>query len=331
MPRLLRLALLLIAIATLGLVDYATGPDYGFSLFYLIPIVAVGWFGYRTEAVTTGVAASIAWLVADYFSFHAALPVTLWNAFTRMAIFVAMGFMMSRLREERELLRRTNEELESFTYSVSHDLRAPLVHIGSFAAKLAKRIEALADDESRRYVKTISDSASETLKLIDDLLEFSRLGRKDVQHSPVDLNEIVAGVRAEIDPDMSGRTVSWIIHPLPIVQGDAAMIRVVLQNLISNAVKYTGRSDAPTIEIGSREENGADVVFVRDNGVGFDPQYSSKLFRVFERLHNRDEFDGSGIGLAIAHRVVTRHRWRIWAEGAVDRGATFYVALPSKS
>jgi light-regulated signal transduction histidine kinase (bacteriophytochrome) len=329
MPRPLRLVLVLIAIAILGWIDYATGPDYGFSLFYLIPIVIVGWTGVSADAMIAAVAASIAWLVADYFAFHAALVVTLWNGFTRMAIFVAMGVMMSRLRAERERLERSNEELESFTYSVSHDLRAPLVHIGSFAAKLDKRTAGQTDDESRRYVKTISDSASEALKLIDDLLEFSRLGRKDVRHSPVDLNEIVASVRAETEHGLNGRQVNWIVHPLPMVRGDAAMIRVVMQNLISNAVKYTGRSDAPTIEIGGREESGSNVVFVRDNGVGFDPQYSSKLFRVFERLHDRDEFDGMGIGLAIAHRVVTRHSGRIWAEGAVDRGATFYVALPA--
>ena len=330
MPRPLRLALILIAIGILGWIDYATGPDYGFSLFYLIPIVMVGWAGISADAMIAGVAASIAWLVADYFASHAAVPVTLWNGFTRMAIFVAVGVMMSRLRAERERLQRSNEELESFTYSVSHDLRAPLVHIGSFAAKLDQRTAGRADDESRRYVKTISDSASEALKLIDDLLEFSRLGRKDVQHSPVDLNEIVASVRTEMEQDLNGRQVKWIVHPLPMLRGDAAMMRVVMHNLISNAVKYTGKTDAPTIEIGAREDNEAHVVFVRDNGAGFDPQYSSKLFRVFERLHDRKDFDGRGIGLAIAHRVVTRHSGRIWAEGAVGRGATFYVALPAR-
>lgn len=331
MPRPLRLVLVLIAIGILGWIDYSTGPEYGFSLFYLIPIVIVAWKGISADAVIVSLAASVAWLAADYFAFHSTLTATLWNGFTRMAIFVAMGFTMSRLHAERERLQRTNEELESFTYSVSHDLRSPLVHIGSFAAKLEKRTGGQSDDESKRYVKTISDSASEALKLIDDLLEFSFLGRKDVQRSRVDLNEIVASVRAEFTQDSSDRPVKWIIHPLPVLRGDAAMIRVVMQNLISNAVKYTGRSDAPMIEIGAREENGTHVVFVRDNGVGFDPQYSGKLFRVFERLHDRHEFEGTGIGLAIAHRVVTRHSGRIWAEGEVDRGATFYVALPARA
>ena len=330
MPRPLRLALALIAIGILGWIDYATGPDYGFSLFYLIPIVIIGWSGETADAMLVAVTASIAWLVADLFAFHVPVGATLWNGFTRLAIFLAIGLMMSRLRAERERLQRTNEELESFTYSVSHDLRAPLVHIGSFASKLDKRIAGQADAESRRYVKTISDSASEALKLIDDLLEFSRVGRTDVQQSMVDLNQIVASVRSDVEQDLKDRRVRWIVHPLPMVRGDASMIRVVMQNLISNAVKYTGRADAPTIEIGARAENGAQVVFVRDNGVGFDPKYSSKLFRVFERLHDREEFDGTGIGLAIAHRVVTRHSGRIWAEGEVDRGATFYVALPAK-
>lgn len=328
-PSLMRLGVALVSLAVLGWIDYLTGYEYGFSLFYLIPIVIIGWTGGAMAGALTGAAASVAWSTADYFLFHTFLQVTLWNGFTRLAIYVAMGVLMARLRAERERLQNTNSELEAFSYSVSHDLRSPLIHISSFAGKLQEQAAGRLDEDATRYVGTIIDSAATALKLIDDLLEFSHLGRREFHRSDVNLNEIVAGVRQQLEPETGGRKVIWNVHPLPIVRGDHAMLRVVMLNLLANAVKYTSREEEAVIEIGGHEAQGNHVVFVRDNGAGFNPEYAAKLFRVFERLHDQREFEGSGIGLAIAHRIISRHHGTIWAEGQVGKGATFHFALPA--
>ena len=177
----------LTAVMLLGWADYLSGPDIGFSLLYLAPVIAVGWLDGALPAAGIALAASLAWFQADYLWQHTTLGVTAWNSFTRLAIFVSMGILMARLRRERERLRAANEELESFTYSVSHDLRTPLLHIGSFAQMLDKGSGTRLDDEGRRYVATISDSAAVALKLIDDLLGFAHLGKMGIRRSPVDL------------------------------------------------------------------------------------------------------------------------------------------------
>lgn len=328
MTRLFRLGIAFVSIAMLGWLDYRTGSEYGFSLFYLIPIVIIGWNDGVLAGALTGVAAGIAWFAADYSLLHTSLSATLWNGFTRLLIYVAMGVLMARLRGGQNRLQKANEELEAFSYSVSHDLRSPLVHISSFAGKLEKQQAGRLDGDATRYLKTIVESAETGLKLIDDLIDFSHLRQRDIQRSAVDLNDIVDSVRTEFESRLVNRVVSWNIHPLPTVRGDAALLRVVLLNLIGNAVKYTVHREDAVIEIGGQEQGSDHVVYIRDNGAGFNPQYSSKLFRVFERLHDRREFEGNGIGLAIAHRIISRHRGRIWAEGEVGQGATFFVALP---
>jgi len=318
----------LLAVMLLGWADYLSGPDIGFSLLYLAPVIAVGWLDGALPAAGIALAASLAWFQADYLWQHTTLGVTAWNSFTRLAIFVSMGILMARLRRERERLRAANEELESFTYSVSHDLRTPLLHIGSFAQMLDKGSGTRLDDEGRRYLATISDSAAVALKLIDDLLGFAHLGKMEIRRSPVDLSQLVDSVREDACRAAPQRSIAWRVDRLPVVQGDAPMLRVALQNLVDNAVKYTRPREQAIIEIGSYPDAGAVVVYVRDNGVGFDPQYGGKLFRVFERLHRQSEFEGTGIGLAIVARVVARHGGRSWAEGEVGKGAAFYLSLP---
>jgi K+-sensing histidine kinase KdpD len=226
-------------------------------------------------------------------------------------------------------LESTNKELESFAYSVSHDLRAPLRHVVGFSELLQKQAASLLDDKSQRYIKTILDSAKKMGRLIDDLLSFSRIGRAETKKSLVNLEQLVKDVVSEIEQETRGREIVWKIDALPVCYGDRSMLMLVLANLVSNAVKFTRMRTRAEIEIGCADGDNDDLeVFVRDNGAGFDMQYANKLFGVFQRLHRADEFEGTGIGLATVQRIIHRHGGKVRAEGTVDQGATFYFSVP---
>jgi signal transduction histidine kinase len=226
-------------------------------------------------------------------------------------------------------LEATNQELESFAYSVSHDLRAPLRHVAGFSELLQKHASSLLDDKSHRYIRTILESAKRMGNLIDDLLAFSRIGRAETKKTVVDLEQLVKEAVAEIGQETKGREIVWKIGALPVCYGDRSMLRLVVVNLVSNAVKFTRMRSPTEIAIGCVDGNDNEVeVFVRDNGAGFDMQYVNKLFGVFQRLHLPEQFEGTGIGLATVQRIIHRHGGNVRAEGAVDQGATFYFSLP---
>ncbi len=234
-----------------------------------------------------------------------------------------------RVFDRTAQLVAANKELEAFAYSVSHDLRAPLRHIDGFLEMLQSRAEPTLDDQSLYYMGVISDSAKTMGKLIDDLLSFSRMGRNEFSRSMVDLNILVQEIIQEYEPETRDRKIKWNISQLPQVMGDRAMLRIVLVNLVSNALKFTRPKKVARIVIGCDEAAETETVFfVRDNGVGFDMQYIGTLFQVFKRLHRAEDFEGTGIGLANVHRIISRHGGRTWAEGQVDKGAAFYFSLP---
>ena len=235
------------------------------------------------------------------------------------------------LAERSEQLAAVNKELEAFSYSVSHDLRAPLRHIGGFAQLLDKSAGSRLDDHGRRYLRVISESAVKMGELVDSLLVFSRMGRTEMLHTRVDLNTLVRTAQREVAQAEPARSIDWIIQPLPHVPGDQNMLQLVFTNLLSNAAKYSRKREDARIEVGAMNGTpGEAVVFVTDNGVGFDMAYASRLFGVFQRLHRAEEFEGTGIGLANVQRIVARHGGRVWAEAELGKGATFYVALPTE-
>jgi PAS domain S-box-containing protein len=235
----------------------------------------------------------------------------------------------------QELVKRSaeleaiNKELEAFAYSVSHDLRAPLRHMAGYTELLQQKTSSVIDQKGTHFIAMILDSAKRMGNLIDDLLAFSRIGRAETQNSRVNMDQVVKEALTQVRQETEGRKIAWKIGALPDFYGDPSMLRLVLVNLISNAIKFTRTRAQAEIEIGCSEGNGDYlIVFVRDNGVGFDMKYVNKLFGVFQRLHQSEEFEGTGIGLATVQRIIHRHGGKVWAEGTVDGGATFYFSAP---
>lgn len=245
-----------------------------------------------------------------------------------------LGIVLRKAEELAQLaseLRASNKELESFSYSVSHDLRAPLRHIAGYTELLSELEGGRLSERGTRFLDNIADAASFAGTLVDNLLSFSQMGRSALRLSDVDLGALVASIREELAPDCEGREIEWRLLPMPIIVADAAFLHMALRNLIDNAVKYSHTRERAVIEIGAEQHSGEVTVYVRDNGVGFDMQYADKLFGVFQRLHRMEEFEGTGIGLASVRRIIERHDGRVWAESEPEQGATFYFTLPKLS
>ena len=233
-----------------------------------------------------------------------------------------------RVQERTAELKAVNKELESFSYSVSHDLRAPLRAVDGYALMLEEDYGAKLDDEGRRLLGVVREGAGQMGRLIDDLLNFSQVGRKPIARDRVDMGALVSEVVAAVVRPEARSSVE--VGDLPVATGDRALLKQVWANLVSNAVKYSSKSEHPAVRIGARREGAEQIYWVRDNGAGFDMRYYDKLFGVFQRLHRADEFEGTGVGLAIVQRVIVRHGGRVWAEGAVGAGACFSFALPAE-
>src|ERR1700690_1907430 len=224
-------------------------------------------------------------------------------------------------------METANKELEAFSYSVSHDLRAPLRHISGFSRLLEEELGANLNPNMRHYLDRIQTGIQKMGLLVDELLKLAQVGRHVLRPEPTQLKSIVAEVIAILQPDSEGRQVEWLVHDLPVVECDPVLVKQVLQNLLANALKFTRPRGRAVIEVSHKEEEGQLVFMVRDNGVGFSMKYVDKLFGVFQRLHSADQFEGTGIGLATVQRIVDRHGGRVWAEAEVDKGATFYFTL----
>ena len=313
----------------------------------LFVLAVAAWYGGLGAAILTWVLSCFGF---DYFFVEPLYSVDIAPSelpyFAIFALFAALvtWFSTVRRRVERDLrqarddlekrsveLAASNKELEAFAYSISHDLRAPLRHMSGFSELLQKNSAQVLDAKSKRYIGVILESARKMGALIDDLLSFSRIGRAETNKKAVNLGQLVEEALTEVRRDLGDRKIVWKVDKLPAAYGDRAMLRLVLVNLISNAVKFTRTRTPAEIEIGQLPTTDDQVViFVRDNGVGFDMKYVGKLFGVFQRLHSGEAFEGTGIGLATVQRIAHRHGGRAWGEGAVDQGATFYLSI-SKS
>ncbi len=261
------------------------------------------------------------------FKLRAVLPV-LERALSVRRLRLENAALEQRVRERTAELEAANRELEAFSYSVSHDLRAPLRHIDGYTGILVENHATAMSPEARRLLGVVIDEARHMDRLIEDLLRFSRLGQQALTKALIHMEELFREVLDELQTERTGRKVEIRLGPLPDCQGDRSLLRQVVVNLLSNAFKFTRHREDAVVEIGATMQDQARTYFVRDNGAGFDMQYARRLFGVFQRMHRAEEYEGTGIGLSIVQRIIVRHGGRIWAEAALNQGATFFFTLP---
>jgi signal transduction histidine kinase len=232
-----------------------------------------------------------------------------------------------RVRLRTAELEAANSELEAFSYSVSHDLRAPLRHVDGFSRILIESQGSKMDAEGQRYLGEIRDASQRMAGMIEDLLRLAQIGRQQLRLQKTSIKDVIDDVLADLKSEVCERRIEWRVGELPSLECDRGLVKQVFTNLVGNAVKYTRPREVAVIEIGHRDGEGHPVIFVRDNGAGFEMKYADKLFGAFQRLHRQDEFEGTGVGLATVHRIIRRHGGRIWAEAEPQKGATFYFTL----
>jgi len=241
---------------------------------------------------------------------------------------IALARLNEDLKNKNADLGIINKELDSFTYSVSHDLRAPLRALDGYTKMLEKEYKEQLDEEGKRLLTNISGNVVKMSTLIDSLLDFSRLGKKEIKRGKVNMNELVKEALNDLQQSYEDKPVDFKINDLPDAYGDAELLKRVFINLLSNAIKYSSKKDKPSVEIGTIAGNNKNIYYIKDNGAGFNMAYKDKLFGVFQRLHSSYEFEGTGVGLAIIQRIIVRHGGEVWAEAEIDKGATFYFSLP---
>ncbi len=320
----------------LGVLDYITG-DISIDVFYFLPIAFATWFIGQRAGLFTSILCGAELFITDQFvaagniSF---VSVRSWNALIEVCFLLLTGYLISKVRTEVEQTRRTsleldvaNRELEAFNYTVAHDLRKPLTVINGYCQAIRELCGDKLEVKCKEYLQEIYDGTWRMNQLIDALLNFSRVGQVELRREKVDLSAMAHEVAAELELAEPGRRVTFLIPDGVGTDGDAALLRMVLDNLLGNAWKYTGVREKAVIEFGKTEANGKPVYFVRDNGVGFDNADADKLFMAFQRLPGTEEYRGFGIGLATVERIIRRHGGNVWAEGETGKGATFYFAL----
>lgn len=289
---------------------------------HLIDAIAFWVPAYRLSALVRFITGVLSWITV--FSLIRLLPI----AFS-LKTQKELQDEVDRREKMGNELEKSNAELQAFSYSVSHDLRAPLRGIIGFTTILEEDYVSKLDDEAKRITSIIKSNTLKMARLIDDLLAFSKLEKQDIVKTSVDTNTLVKNVKQDLMNSYKGFTIDWVIKEMPSINADINAITQVWINLISNAIKYSRNSRQPRIEIGHKIQQGESVFYVKDNGVGFDPEYKDKLFKVFQRLHSAEEFEGTGVGLAIVEKIVLKHGGRIWAEAEKNKGATFYFTLPA--
>jgi light-regulated signal transduction histidine kinase (bacteriophytochrome) len=238
-------------------------------------------------------------------------------------------YLEEKVKQRTKELETVNKELEAFSYSVSHDLRTPLRAISGYSIILKEDYASQLDAEANRLIDIILANTEMMGQLIDDLLSFSKMARLETIHESIDMERLVKGCLEKLQTEITDHTIS--IGTLPLCNGDASMLRQVWFNLLGNAIKYSSKKEKPTLDIGAFEDARFHIYYVKDNGTGFDMKYAKKLFGVFQRLHRQDEFEGTGLGLALAKRIISKHQGEIWAEAFVDAGATFYFSIPKSN
>jgi signal transduction histidine kinase len=330
----------------IGIADYLTGTEISLSIFYLFPVALATWFVNKRIGILFSIIGAAIWFVADvtmgysysHFFMH------IWNAFVRLCFFLIVAYLLSmlkisfmnekRLNKELEqhvlALTETNRELDAFNYTVSHDLKVPLVIIGGFINRFLKKQGDDLDTKEKDMLNAIQAHIRKMERLIKDLLAFSLVGRQKIKPTEIDIGNLVTTVLDELKPLSEGRIIKYDIKTLPTAYGDRTLIKQVFINLISNAIKFTTNKKMAIIEVGGWTEENENVYCVKDNGMGFNSQDSDKLFTVFQRLHGIEELEGSGVGLSIVQRIVKRHSGRVWAEGKVNEEASIYFSLPNK-
>jgi len=305
---------------------------FGMSIFQVVKHLLLPNVSLAESNIITVLFSSVVATIAAYFILRnrqALLEQTLKEIAERKRAEAEIKALNKDMEYHIVQLESANKELESFSYSVSHDLRAPLRHISGYVELLLKNVSSALDEKSLRYLTTISQSANRMGLLIDDLLTFSRIGRIEMQKTKFSLDRLVEEVVDDLEDETKGREIIWERGPLPDVYGDRSLMKLAFLNLVANAIKFTTPRKQARIEIGTASSaDDETVVFIRDNGVGFNMKYADKLFGVFQRLHSPDQFEGTGIGLANVQRVIHRHGGKTWAEGEVDGGATFYISIP---
>lgn len=293
------------------------------GLTHVIHILTYWYPMYYLQAIVYAMTGIIS--IFTFFALLYVIPMAL-----KLRTPTELGVINDNLLKEIENRKKMEKELEAFSYSVSHDLRAPLRAINGFSTILTENYATNLDNEGKRIIAVIQSTVLQMGGLIDDLLSLSRLGQQEITIQAVDMNQLARNVYSELKAALPEREIEFHISELPIGYVDPSLFRQVWTNYLNNAIKFTRPRKVAKIEIGSRSEKNEMIYYIKDNGVGYDMKYQNKLFNAFQRLHSTEEFEGSGVGLAIVERIVSKHKGRVWSEGKVNQGATFYFALPVK-